>query len=172
MSGQTWLMLLIVAAAIAATLTTCEPRSPSPNDAPRAAGSRPAALPQSAPVSAPSAPASSQSQPESSQSQPASQPIDALPKTPDFLAILGRVADGKRVTLDAQIEPNNTLRLTTENVERIRLTRKGLPLPRDRSVAVIIDQQGIEWTSSTDVVELERSPGGTWNIIRAPAARP
>lgn len=66
--------------------------------------------------------------------------------------------------LQAETRDPSTLRLETNNLRRVRISRIGLPLARNRSVAIVIDNQGIEWTTRSDVIELERSAAGVWSV--------
>ncbi len=161
-------MTLVLVAGVGAVVTSCDNGPKTQNNARRTTSQ---SAPTSTPASAPTSEPSPATQP-SAQSKPATQPIDALPLTPEYLHILERSTAGKKVVLDSKVEEGNTLKITSENVQRIRLTRKGLPLPRGKSIAIVIDQQGIEWTTSADVVELERSSNGAWNIVRPPVSRP
>lgn len=173
MSGHGWLMMLVFVAALGAVLSSCDPVARTENNARRTATqSAPASQPASAPTPATTPTTQPAATQPTTQSKPATQPIDALPPTPEYLRILERAAAGKKVSLDVKIEGTNTLKITSDNVERIRLTRKNLPLPRGKSVAIMIDLQGIEWTASTEIVELERSANGAWNIVRTPTTRP
>lgn len=72
----------------------------------------------------------------------------------------------KPIKLQAETRAPSTLTLDTRNLQRIRISRAGLPLARNRSVAIVIDNQGIEWTTRTDIIELERSPAGVWSVLK------
>ena len=88
------------------------------------------------------------------------------PKIPDFLRIVQRTHDDKRASVLARIEKPRRLVLDTDNVTRVRIDRRELELPRNRSITIRIDGQGIEWTPRYDMVELERTAGGVWSPVK------
>lgn len=57
------------------------------------------------------------------------------------------------------------LTVRTENVRRLRIRRENVhTLRTDRSIALFIDDQGIEWLANSPVLELSRSSSGAWRI--------
>ncbi len=94
------------------------------------------------------------------------------PKTPRYVSIVEQLHSGQDARVTATIELPTKLELTTDNVSRLRITREGLPLARDRSIVLRIDGQGIEWTRQYLAVELERSSAGVWTVVRRRPAMP
>ena len=66
----------------------------------------------------------------------------------------------------------NAIDLKTSGVRRIRLLRAEWPQRVTTSIAVRIDEQGIEWTGKRDVLELERSENGDWAVVKPAAPTP
>lgn len=56
--------------------------------------------------------------------------------------------------------------IETRNVQRLHIDRDTSPLDRNRSVALILDGQGLEWLARSKVVEFERSPNGVWMPVK------
>lgn len=100
------------------------------------------------------------------------QPERPEPRTPRYLSIVEEINVARPAKVHATVAAPSTLELTTENVRRIRVTREGLPLARDRSIVLRIDGQGIEWTRKYIAVELERSPAGAWTVVRRRPLKP
>jgi hypothetical protein len=101
-------------------------------------------------------------------SQPATSTAAAdlpAPKLPDYLIILKRFDELRPVDAQARTEGDHRLIIQTENVRRIRIDRKRLPLRRDRSISLQLDGQGIEWLASSPVDEFERSNTGEWKAV-------
>lgn len=113
-------------------------------------------------------PASPPPAPSRPTSAPASQPSrdDSsfhVTPVPPFLEILERIDVRKKSRLETELTPPDTLELSMQNVRRIRLKREP-PLPLRGGIVLRIDGQGIEWTADVEVVELERTPSGDWNV--------
>lgn len=134
---------------------TTEPRRTTPpttnRDTPSTAGgaapeaaSRPIADPKRADVSA-------------SETQPAE-----VEEPPDYIVVLERFTADRPYRLDARIEQDTRLVIRTDNIKRLQIRRAHSGLSPSRSVAILIDQQGIEWVARLDAVELERSVNGAW----------
>lgn len=91
-------------------------------------------------------------------------------QVPGFVRILEQTRPG-----DAQVTvatpDRRTLELTTRNVQRMRLTRLGLPLQAD-TIVLRIDGYGIEWRPNRAVVEVERTNAGVWVVASRPAETP
>ena len=100
------------------------------------------------------------------------QPEPPEPKTPHYVSIVEEIKSARPSKVHARIVSPTKLVLTTENVKRIRVTRAGLPLARNRSIVLLIDDQGIEWTRQYLAVELERSRAGEWTVVRRRPAKP
>jgi hypothetical protein len=86
--------------------------------------------------------------------------------------ILVEADAGRPADVRTTISPPATLEIATHNVRRLRLDRRALPLARDRSTILRIDDQAIEWTTKHDLLVLEQSRGGQWNIVERGAPRP
>lgn len=99
-------------------------------------------------------------------------PESPEPKTPHYVSIVEEIKPAQPSKVHARIVSPTKLVLTTENVKRIRVTRQGLPLARNRSIVLRIDDQGIEWTRQYLAVELERSRAGEWTVVRRRPAKP
>ena len=99
-------------------------------------------------------------------------PAEPEPKTPRYLDIVEELDASRRALVEATIVAPTKLELNTQNVKRLRITREGLPLARDRSIVLRIDGQGIEWTRQYVSVELERSPAGAWTVVRRRPVEP
>jgi len=93
-------------------------------------------------------------------------PDQPEPATPRYLAIVESIDPAKRPTVTTRIEAPRLLEVDTDNIQRLRLTREGLPLAANRSIVLRIDGQGIEWTPNVLAIELERSPAGVWSVVR------
>lgn len=121
---------------------------------------------------------SSKPEQDSTEGEGAPQPeIDVLtdtaePEPPSYVAVVDQYEAGRPGRVRAAITAPNKLELETRNVKRLRITREGLPLPRDRSIVLRIDGQGIEWTRDYLAVELERSPAGVWEVTHLRPAKP
>lgn len=96
------------------------------------------------------------------------QPPDQPPgqTTPDFITILGRFDLAADASVNSQIDGNHLV-VDTHNVRRLRMNRELLPVRQDRSIALTLDGQGIEWRSSSETVELQRTPAGAWQAVEA-----
>ena len=78
--------------------------------------------------------------------------------------ILAHRVDGqKSFRARGEISLPSRLIVTTDNVQRLRVDRRKLPFKRGRSVALLIDGQGIELTGRHDIVEIVRSRNGDWS---------
>jgi hypothetical protein len=86
-----------------------------------------------------------------------------------YLQILELRDAARGPTIHSLVSGRRELRLDTDNIQRLRITRDQLPIPRDRSVVLRIDGQNFEWTSRSASIELERDRNGFWNVSgRAP----
>lgn len=103
-------------------------------------------------------------------SAPSTQPADREP-LPDFIEVIERFNDTQPSRTQAWPTPPSRLVIDTENVKRMRIHREKLKLVRDRSIALFLDQQGIEWTTRVETLELERSPTGAWRAVETGRAR-
>jgi type IV secretory pathway VirB10-like protein len=99
-------------------------------------------------------------------------PEEPEPTTPRYLAIVEQVRPDQDATVRPTIVSPTKLELETDNVKRLRITREGLPLARNRSIVLRIDGQGIEWTPNYLAVELERSSAGIWEVVRRRPVEP
>jgi hypothetical protein len=96
---------------------------------------------------------------------PPAEPRDtepAEPELPEYLTLLERFDRTRAVQLEVLSAAGRRLAIDTHNVRRLRIDRAQLPLQRDRSIALILDGQGIEWRADSKVVEFERSENGVW----------
>ena len=99
-------------------------------------------------------------------------PEEPEPRTPRYLEIVEPVHPDRDSKIRATIVSPTKLELETDNIKRLRITREGLPLARDRSIVLRIDGQGIEWTRKYLAVELERSSAGVWEVVRRRPVEP
>lgn len=119
-----------------------------------------------------------ETEPPTVQSAPPSPEIDVStperlePDPPHYVAVMDRYEPDAPSRVHVKVVRPAKLELQTENVKRLRITREGLPLPRDRSVILRIDDQGIEWTSGYIAIELERSSVGVWEVTQRKPAKP
>lgn len=152
---------VLAAAAVAAalSLTGCEQPPATSQPASRPVTSRPVSQPASQPASAPA-----ESQPTSA---PESQPASA-PALPDYVKVLHKPDVAADPIVLAQVRGLDELLLDTRNVDRLRIDRTELPIERNGSVVLRIDDQVIEWTSRYPMLELQRHENGEWRIVRQP----
>ena len=94
------------------------------------------------------------------------------PPTPHYVAVAEEIKPAEPSKIRATIVSPTKLVIETDNVKRLRVTREGTVLSRNRSVALRVDGQGIEWTRDYIAVELERSPAGEWTVVRRRPAKP
>ena len=87
------------------------------------------------------------------------------PPIPPYANIVEQFQPGQHGEVAGTIESETKLLVDTRNVKRLRLTREGTPLSRTRSVVLQLDGQGIEWSAKHIAIELERSPGGSWEVV-------
>jgi hypothetical protein len=127
-------------------------RSPQPTPAPAPVVSTPPAKPE--PVA--QAPAEPEESAESEEG-------DKLPPYVRILRLSGATA---RPTVDVEARTPATLELHTNGVERLWVGRRELPVGRNSSVALRIDEQVFEWSRSHTELELEFSPNTGWKIVR------
>ncbi|MBL8879822.1 MAG: hypothetical protein JNG88_11945 [Phycisphaerales bacterium] len=151
----------------AARPTAQSQTKPAPKDeVPRSRSEKPAkqdaasttSEPKSA-ASAPSPPASARPTDEGEASEP------PAPAIPDYVLVLERFSSDKPYSVDARVDDAHRMTLRTTNVKRLQIRRAGSGLSQTRSVAIMIDQQGIEWGSKLEAVELERSINGAWRPV-------
>ena len=127
---------------------------PMPATAPAGSPSKPAEIPPPVPKPVP---------------EPASAP--ALPELPAYIQIVEPLA-GATAKIESTLPARNAIELKTAGVRRLRLLRSEWPHRVTTSIAVRIDDQGIEWTSRRDVLELERRDNGDWVILSSAASAP
>ncbi len=157
------------------------PEEPSPPQAPTTPPAAPPArieptppVPPAQPQPPPPAPPPQRTgrPPRPGEEQPLGPPAATLappaeePALPDYLHVLDRFDRAKPYKLTARQEQPARLRVTTDNVRRIRLERPLLDLNTSGSISLQIDSQGIEWTPRTPVLELERSVNGEWMSVK------
>jgi hypothetical protein len=94
------------------------------------------------------------------------EPAEPLEPPPPYVSIVELIDAGQRPAVRVTPVAPRKLIVATQNVKRLRLTREGLPLARDRSIVLSIDGQGIEWTQECLKVELEWTPAGAWSVVR------
>ncbi len=94
---------------------------------------------------------------------PASQPSAAEDDAPDYIRIVEAFEPGERSKVRARVENGRRLIIDTTNVKRLRIFRDRLTIARGRTIALLIDGQGIEWRSSSRTEEFERSQTGDWS---------
>ena len=99
-------------------------------------------------------------------------PQQPAPELPRYVAVVDQYEAGQPGIVRANVVQPRKLELETTNVRKLRITREGLPLARDRSIALHIDGQGIEWTREYVAVELERSPAGVWEVVNRKPTKP
>lgn len=93
---------------------------------------------------------------------PATQP--ATIELPEYLELVERLNDARGFHIDARTDSPQRITLNTENVRRLRMDRRKLSANPRGSIAIRIDDQGIEWTTRVIEIELERSPSGRWSV--------
>ncbi len=170
-------LALLAAGLLAFALAGCEspspraPASPPPQPTtqsppPAPAEQRPAEVRPAAQPPAPSRLPAQGDPPVVSAPQPDAPPAPPSPEEPPkYVRILERERSDASASLDATARGNAVVRLETNNVKRLRLIRDELPFRATRSVAVRIDQQGIEWSPRHAWIELERSRSGEWTVV-------
>lgn len=182
---SSWLFLLAILAAAGGglsylTLFRAAPVSQTPVTPPPVAPATATQPAESAPASEPT-PAESQpdSQPDSAAaSQPQSAPASDESEKPEPLkppAFVTRFEAGTATAtpqIESQISAPGTVTLRTANVRRLTLTRSALPFEARGSVALRVDDQGIEWTRRSAVLELERRSSGEWVVIKPATSQP
>ncbi len=94
------------------------------------------------------------------------EPAPKPPPVPPFLAIVEKTKPRREARVHVTVTQPRKLDIDTRNVRRLRLTRRRLPLARNRSIVLRIDGKGIEWTPDVVAVELERSRSGEWRVVR------
>jgi hypothetical protein len=90
------------------------------------------------------------------------------PRLPPYLTILERIDDSRPASIEPQVNPPRRLALHTTNVRRMRIDRRKLDFPVNKSVVLRIDEQGMEWVAGQDDLELVRSRNGDWNAVPKP----
>jgi len=99
--------------------------------------------------------------------QPASGPSTrAAVESPDYVSVVDRYRPSAPASVRAATERGNRLVIETRNVKRLRIERSKAPLDPDRSIALELDGQGIEWLRYSQVTEFERSTNGDWKPVR------
>jgi hypothetical protein len=153
----------------------CCARSESP--AVQTAQPREGAAPQPAPPGEQEQPSGRPATADEATTDPA-QPIDMdvpeepQPEMPPYVEIVEQIKPAEPTFVNAEIVSPTKLVIETDNVRVLRITREGVPLARNRSIVLRIDDQGIEWTRKYIAVELERSPAGEWTVVRRRPAEP
>lgn len=102
-------------------------------------------------------------QPQPPAAQPA--PDEPDPYAIPYLRILELRAPAERPRVDARLAGRRELLLDTSNVQRMRLTRDHLAIPRHLAVVLRLDGQNLEWSANHTAIELERDRNGFWNVI-------
>lgn len=110
--------------------------------------------------------------PEGSQPVPSatSKPA-AAQEIPDYLIVVERIESNKAASVAGRVSPPDRLTVDTSNVARLRIDRSRLPFAAGRRVALRIDDQGVELTGKSQIIELVRSRNGAWaaaDAARAP----
>lgn len=144
-------------AALILLLPACDSAPPAGNRKPQSRPTAPTTQPTTAPATAPNV-------------KPA--PPPAEPELPEYLEIIARFDGQAPATVRIEDAAGHRLALDTRNVRRLRIERDQLPLERGRSIALILDGQGIEWRADSEVVEFERSPNGRWIPVDPKDAAP
>jgi hypothetical protein len=122
-------------------------------EAPRSAPA-PASLPASAPAKTVEPPTSA----------PAGAQAATLPtiQTPRYVRDVERIEPGRPARVAEVSADDGILKLSTQNVSRMRIERTKLPFDTTRSVVLRIDRESIEWLPGRDSIELELAPTGDW----------
>ncbi|MGE0480378.1 MAG: hypothetical protein AB7Q17_07895 [Phycisphaerae bacterium] len=109
---------------------------------------------------------SSQPSPAPQASAPATQPATqpAAIELPEYLELVERLHESRAFQIEVRTDGSQRITLDTENVRRLRIDRRKLPANPRGSIAIRIDDQGIEWTPRVIEIELERSPSGRWSV--------
>lgn len=168
-------------------MTASQPQAASPSEPARSERDVPSAAPDQPKASAqtgsstdhdltakpgqhaPPSPPDAKPQAEASQ-EPAPAPVPPQ-KLPPYISVLERVEHEKRSVVDSAIV-RNKLQLSTQNVKRLRISRRDLPIARDKSVILRVDDFVLEWTPKSDTIELELGRNAGWQIVEPPPARP
>ena len=134
----------------------CESQPPAGGAKPQ---SRPAESKTVAPLPEPAEP---------SAAKPAEAPPAApeKPELPDYLTLAARFDSQQPAHATVLGAADHRLAIDTRNVQRLRIDRERLPFKHDRSIALILDGQGIEWLANSRVVEFERSANGAWTPVK------
>ena len=101
--------------------------------------------------------------------EPASVPVETQPvdpELPEYLAVSGRFDARAAIGVQVMKAEGHRVALETQNVQRLHIDRGRLPVRQDRSIALILDGQGIEWLASSPVTEFERSENGVWAPVK------
>ncbi len=100
--------------------------------------------------------------------QPASGPTTRATavESPEYVAVVEHYRPTAPASVRAATERGNRLVIETRNVKRLRIERSKLPLDPERSIALELDGQGIEWLRYSQVTEFERSTNGDWKPVR------
>ena len=101
---------------------------------------------------------------------PTTEPSATTSQPPDYITVVERYDAQKRATVTARPSDGNQLAIETRNVKRLRIDRGRAGLNLQRSVALQLDGQGIEWLARSPVVEFERSINGEWAPVRPETA--
>jgi hypothetical protein len=142
------------------------------DSAPPAAARRPQTRP-AAPATAPAEgaavttrPAEVRPAPQPAPVRPAPQPAEPQPPIPEYLTIVRRYDPGAAAQVQVTTVAGHRLVIETRNVQCLHIDRDTSPLDRSRSIALVLDGQGIEWLARSKVVEFERSPNGVWMPVK------
>jgi hypothetical protein len=98
--------------------------------------------------------------------EPAEPAAPAEPELPNYLTLVARIDARQPARAEVLGAAEQRLAVNTHNVKRLRIERGRLPFRKDRSIALILDGQGIEWRADSKVVEFERSPNGAWMPVK------
>lgn len=99
-------------------------------------------------------------------------PPPPRPDVPPFVRGVEPLRPTEDTRITADFDANGDLIITTDNVRRFRIVRRGMPMPQYRNLIVRIDKQNIEWTERYAEIELAQARSGLWEVARSvPANR-
>lgn len=94
------------------------------------------------------------------------EPPEPVELPPDFIHVVGEAADAGESNMKVRLLQPNELIVDTQNVGKLQLDRRELPLETRGSVVLRVDGQTIEWRPDTVLLELTRSEQGAWRVTR------
>lgn len=83
------------------------------------------------------------------------------------MRILAPLSTATAYSAEARPREPATLDIRTQNVGRMLVTRRELPVGRNRSIALRVDGFVFEWSASHTTLILEFSPSGGWRIAES-----